>query len=210
MPSSAPIKLAAALIAMSVCAMLVQASHSESFPGSYPSFESPIEATYTFAGSTATIAVPNQLNGLRVIVFAYDSSGRMFGILKPVSNGAVTVKHGDYADVEIRTEGRRVLGYDLLKRMDSYLRQVDMFDLLKDAQAKGRLHGIQRCLYPLCSRCLDACKSVISGGDIPLEMEVGPGGQIHPIYSRGKCPRCGKCFTWCPVQVITNSRAQRN
>jgi ferredoxin len=210
MPNRGPLRLATALIVIAICALLAQAAHNEPFPGSYPAFEGPIEPSYAVNGPAITMTLPAWLEGMRVMVYAYDEHGQMFGVMKPVINNTVTVTHGDYADVEIRIKGRQVKDFELLKRMDHYLRQVDMHDLFADAQANGRNHGIQRCLYPLCTRCLDACKSVINGGDIPLQMEVGPGGQIHPVYARGKCPRCGKCFTWCPVQVITNSRTQRD
>lgn len=210
MSSKGTLSSALILIALSVCAMLAQASHDEQFPGNYPSFDGPIEASYSFDSASVTLDVPAQLNGLRVFIYAYDSQGHMFGILKPVANGRIAVSRGDYADVEIGTQGRQVTGYELLKRLDHYLRQVDMFELLKTAKANGHRYGVQRCLYPICTRCLEACKSVISGGDIPLQMEVAPGGQIHPVYAQGKCPRCGKCFIWCPVQVITNSRSGRN
>jgi len=210
MSNNSAFKLAVVLLALSVCAMLTQASHDEQFPGNYPAFEGPVEVSYEFSNGSVTLDVPAKLNGLRTFVYAYDRQGVMFGILKPIANGRITVNRGDYADVKIATSGRQVTGYELLKRMDHYLRQVDMFELLQQAQDNGLRHGVQRCLYPMCTRCLEGCKSVISGGDIPLQMEVAPGGQIHPVYARGKCPRCGKCFAWCPVGVITDSRPGRS
>lgn len=206
MLSSAAVKVSLIILGLTAAAFLVQKTLQENFPGNYPKFAAPVEARFEFVDQKVRIRVPNELNDLRVFVFAYDSQGHMQAIAKPVEDGTIEVNPGDYSDIDVRfDEDDQVAGFEMLKRMDSYTRELDMFKALKEARANGRRIGIQRCLYPACTRCIEGCRSVISGGDLPLQMRKGEDGAIRPVYSKGKCPRCGKCFVWCPVKVITMS-----
>ena len=200
------IRVSLIILFLTISAYIIQQTIYENFPGNYPKFASPVEAEFNFGNKQARIHVPSELDGLNVFVFAYDTQGHMQALVKPVLNGAVQVSRGDYSDINVKFgENGEVTGYGMLKRMDGYTREIDMFDALKEAKTNGRQIGIQRCLFPVCTRCIDACKSVISGGDLALEMRKGLDGAIRPIYSKGKCPRCGKCFVWCPVAVITGT-----
>jgi ferredoxin len=204
--SNAAVKVSLIILGLTAAAFLVQKTFQEDFPGNYPRFAAPVEAGFEFVDQQVRIRVPNELNDLRVLVFAYDPQGHMQAVVKPVENGTIEVNQGDYSDIEVRFDkDDQVAGFEMLKRMDSYTRRLDMFNALKDARANGRRIGIQRCLYPVCTRCIEGCRSVISGGDLPLEMRKGKDGAIRPVYYKGKCPRCGKCFVWCPVKVITMS-----
>ncbi len=206
MAGNAAIKVSLIILGLAAGAFLVQKTLREDFPGNYPKFAAPVKASFEFVDQKVRIRVPNELNGLRVFVFAYDSQGHMQAIVKPVENGIIEVDRGDRSDIDVRFDkDDQAAGFEILKRMDSYTRELDMFNALKEAMANGRQTGIQRCLYPLCTRCIDGCRSVISGGDLALEMRKGEDGAIRPVYSKGKCPRCGKCFVWCPVKVITKS-----
>jgi ferredoxin len=206
MLSNSPVKVSLIILGLSAAAFLVQKSLMVEFPGNYPRFAAPVKAGFEFADQQVRIHVPTELNDLSVFVFAYDSQGHMQAVVKPAENGAIEVNRGDYSDIDVRfDEGDQVAGFEMLKRMDSYTRELDMFTALKEAKANGRRIGIQRCLYPVCTRCVEGCRSVISGGDLALEMRKGEDGAIRPVYSKGKCPRCGKCFVWCPVKVITES-----
>ncbi|MGO9315954.1 MAG: 4Fe-4S ferredoxin [Syntrophobacteraceae bacterium] len=206
MLSNAAVKVSLIILGLTVAAFLVQKTLHEDFPGNYPKFTAPVEASFEFIDKQVHISVPKELNDFHVLVFAYDSQGHMQAVLKPVVEGTIEVNQGDNSDIDVRFgNGDQVAGFELLKRMDSYIREVDMFNALKEARANGRQTGIQRCLYPLCTRCIDGCRSVIKVGDLALEMHKGEDGAIRPVYFKGKCPRCGKCFVWCPVKVITMS-----
>ncbi|MEN6436953.1 MAG: 4Fe-4S ferredoxin [Syntrophobacter sp.] len=207
MISKSALKVSLILLGLTVAAFIVQKSFREEFPGNYPKFARPVDANFEFFNRQVRIAVPDELNDFRVFVFAHDSRGHMQAIIKQVVDGTIEVREGDYADIDVRFDGSQVAGFEILKRMDNYTRETDMFNALKEARVNGRQAGIQRCLYPLCTRCIEGCRSVISGGDLPLEMHRGPDGAIQPVYSKGKCPRCGKCFVWCPVNVITNTKS---
>jgi ferredoxin len=206
MNGSTVLKVSTVILGLTVVAFFAQKTLTEEFPGNYPKFAEPVKAGFQFTEHQVRIRVSEELNDVRVFVFAYDSRGHMLAVFKPVENGAVEVNQGDWSDLDVRFDkDDRVAGFEMLKRMDSYIRKVDMFASLKEAKANGRPTGIQRCLYPVCTRCIEGCRSVISGGDLPLEMRRGEDGAIRPLYSKGKCPRCGKCFVWCPAEVITKS-----
>lgn len=206
MLNNSAMKISILMLGLAVAAFLVQRTLQEEFPGNYPQLAPPVNASFEFFNRQVRISVPGELNDLRVFVFAYDSQGHMQAIVKQVVDGVVEVREGDYSDIDMKFDGGgQVAGFEMLKRMDGYTRELDMFKALRDAKSSGRQAGIQRCLYPVCTRCIEGCRSVISGGDLALEMKKGMDGAIVPVYSKGKCPRCGKCFVWCPVGVITKS-----
>ncbi|MEN6438799.1 MAG: 4Fe-4S ferredoxin [Syntrophobacter sp.] len=206
MLSRTALKISFIILALTMAAFLIQKTLQQDFPGNYPKFAAPVNANFEFAGQHIRIGVPSELNDLRVFVFAYDSRGHMQAVVKAVEDGTIEVSEGDFSDIDVGfSQGNQIAGFEILKRMDSYTRQVDMAKALREANENGRQIGIQRCLYPVCTRCIDGCRSVIYGGDLPLEMRKSEDGAIVPVYSKGKCPRCGKCFVWCPVNVITTS-----
>lgn len=207
MRSRAFLLLALILAGLSLGALIAQAPFKERFPGAYPTFEAPIEGKFTFTSEGVEITVAETTKSGRLIVFAYEPSGRMVGILKPMEQGRLVVRPGDLADFEVQVEGKTVKGFSFLKRMDRYAESVDMAARLRQASDQGLRFGIQRCLHPFCSRCTSACASVISGGDLPITLNVAPSGHIHPSYAKGKCPRCGMCFTWCPSGLITQTHS---
>jgi ferredoxin len=158
------------------------------------------------AQESASVRVDGTSRSGRLIVFVYNERGEILGILKPVVNGAVTVRRGDYADFRLPVHGSEVGEPVLLKAMDHYLEREDMFDHLASARSAGRSYGLQRCLFPICNRCLDGCRTVITTGRYPLKMQLQPGGFVHPAFESGKCPRCGICFTWCPSGSLVELR----
>ncbi len=206
MLSKAALKVSIIVLGLTLGAFLIQKTLRQDFPGNYPKFAAPVKAGFEFTARRVRVTVPGGLNDRRVFVFAYDSEGHMQAVVKTVEDGTVEINVGDYSDIDIWFDREnRVAGFEMLKRMDNYTRRLDMFEGLREARDNGRRIGIQRCLYPVCTRCIEGCRSVISGGDLPLEMRTGEDGAIAPVYAKGKCPRCGKCFVWCPVDVITQS-----
>ena len=175
------------------------------FPGDYPRTAPPIEHNCAYFDERVEIRLAKGSKLGRLIVFAYDGNNKFIGLLKPVENGAVVVRRGDYADFTACVEGSEIRDVIFLKKMDRYDKKIDMFDALTGARNNNLRYGVQRCLYPICTRCVEACKSVISNSDIPIVMTVKPEGEVLPVFSKGKCPRCGKCFTFCPTGSIVNS-----
>jgi len=203
MKGSAATSLLVGLLAFTAGVWLGQAPNTEEYPGNYPLFEPPLEGVIERAPDHVRITLASGTKSGRVIVFAYADAETMYGLLKPIENGAVTVSDGDRADFLVRTRGTEALGVEFLKRMDRYVADYDMRQGIDAAAGAGRRFGVQRCLFPICNRCTDGCRTVVRGDDLPITLHVRPTGQIHPVFAKGKCPRCGKCFVWCPSGVIT-------
>jgi len=174
------------------------------FPGDYPLIAPPLESTMTYYDDRTEINVPGKFKLGRLIVFAYDERNNYIGILKPIENSLVVVRKGDYADFTVAVKGGKVEDVVFLKKMDRYVRKIDMHEALVRARDKKLRYGVQRCLNPICTRCVEACKTVISTYEIPIVMTVKTEGYIFPVFSKGRCPRCGKCFVFCPTGSIIN------
>ena len=174
------------------------------FPGDYPLIAQPIETTAVFYDDRVEIIVPGRMKLGRLIVFAYDDRSNYIGILKPVEKNLVIVRKGDYADFTAPVKGDTVKEVVFLKKIDRYVKKIDMYDALVYARDNKLRNGVQRCLNPICTRCVEACKSVISTYEIPIVMTVKPEGYILPVFSKGRCPRCGKCFMFCPTGSLMN------
>ncbi|HYG70567.1 MAG TPA: 4Fe-4S ferredoxin [Anaeromyxobacteraceae bacterium] len=205
-----PILLAAvAFVTVSVGLQVAQAPWKEQFPGSYPRVLPPSEGRFEFLPDEIRIHLSEETKSGRIIVFAHTSDGSLLGLLKPIESGVVTVRRGDLDDYRLATRGAEVGEHRLLKALDRYVEREDMMERITEARAKGLRFGLQRCLYPICNRCLDGCKSVMRA-DFPIRMRVGERGNVEPAFAKGKCPRCGKCFIWCPSGVIRDGGSLTN
>ncbi len=193
-----------AILLVLLGALVALRKYFPTFPGDYPEIAPPIENTFEYFTDRVEIRLARESKLGRLIVFAYDAGNNFIGILKPVENGVVIVRKGDFADITARVEGNEIKDVVFLKKMDRYIRKIDMFDAVLYARSNTLRFGVQRCLYPICSRCVDACRSVISTCDIPIVMTVKPEGYVLPVFSKGRCPRCGKCFIFCPTGSIVN------
>ena len=100
--------------------------------------------------------------------------------------GTIEVNRGDCSDIDVRFDkGDQVAGFEMLKRLDSYIREVDMFNALKEAKANSRPMGIQRCLYPVCiAASRDAAASSVEG-ILPWRCAKGKTGRFGPCTPRG-------------------------
>lgn len=185
-------------------ALVTMRKNFPTFPGDYPLIALPIENTLEYLDGSVEIRLAKESKLGRLVVFAYDQDNNYISILKPVEKGVVIVRKGDYADFTAHVEGSEIRDVVFLKKMDRYIRKIDMYDALINARDHDLRYGVQRCLYPICTRCVEACKSVISTYDIPIVMTVKPEGYILPVFSKGRCPRCGKCFIFCPTGSIVN------
>jgi len=178
----------------------------EKFPGNYPMITPSLEFKTAFYKDRVEFTLPKATKSGRIIIYAYNIEGGYFGILKPIYNNTVKVYRNDFADFSINIEWNKITDVIFLKQMDRYIKRVNMFDLLELGRSKHLRHGVQACLYPICTKCTDGCKSVLPNGDLPIKMMVMKNGQIMPVFFRGKCPRCGKCFIWCPSEVIKKGK----
>lgn len=150
MLNKAALKISLILLVLTIAAFVTQKTLPQEFPGNYPRFAPPVEAVFDFTDQRIRISVPEELNGFRVFVFAYDPQGHMQAIIKPVEDGIIEVDKGDCSDIEVRfDQGNQVADFEILKRMDGYTRGIDMCAALREAKEKGRQSGIQRCLYPV-------------------------------------------------------------
>ena len=120
-------------------------------------------------------------------------------ILKPVFDRKVTISRGDLADYRVNFEQGVVTGYELLKKAYGLNTSEDFFRQLVRSRDQGRRFGVQECLYPACSMCMDVCPVIANG---VISMPVRKDGRIHPVIHHGGCPRCGKCFKLCKMGVI--------
>ncbi|ABC80110.1 hypothetical protein [Anaeromyxobacter dehalogenans] len=196
-------------LAVALGVRAAQAPWREQFPGSYPRVVAPAEARFEFLPDELRIHLSDQTRSGRIIVFAHVEGGSLLGLLKPIVDGTVTVRRGDLADYALAIHGGEIGEHRLLKAMDRYVEREDMLERILEARAKGLRFGVQRCLYPICNRCLDGCKSVMRR-DYPISMRVGERGNVEPGFAKGSCPRCGKCFVWCPSGVLRDSGSLTN
>ena len=178
----------------------------EYFPGDYPMVVPTVKAEFSFSENEIRVDLSGTTKSGRIIVYAYSSNSTFYGILKPINNNTLFIRKNDFADFAVPVRRGEIGNSHFLKKMDRYVKKVDMFRIIKDSSESGRNFGVQNCLYPICTKCTDGCKSVIHGGDLPIVMKVMKNGEIMPEFSRGKCPRCGKCFIWCPSGVIKRSK----
>lgn len=201
--SGRPLTIVLALILAVLIAALASMHRVHPFyPGEYPSIAPPMRYDIEFHDDRVDLLLENEPRLGRVIVYAHDEKGCFIGMLKPVYDRRVTVRCGDYADFRAGLKDTSVESAEFLKKMDRYESKIDMFDAMVAARNAGRAYGVQKCLYPFCTRCVTACRSVIQGDDIPIALAIKPGGFIAPVFSRGKCPRCGRCFVNCPTGSI--------
>ena len=194
--------LLAIILAVLIVALVSHHRVIPVYPGEYPVIAPPMHCDIEYHDDRVELALREDPLLGRVIVYAHAEGGVYLGILKPVYDRRVVVRRGDYADFRAAIKGSSVEAAEFLKKMDRYEPKIDMFDSIVAAHDADRAFGVQKCLYPLCTRCVEACKSVIQGDNIPITLEVKPDGHIMPVFRRGKCPRCGRCFVNCPTGSI--------
>lgn len=187
------------------CAVLVflfQRNHVPSYQGLYPAMQPLIEGRFEFQSDRVLVMLSAEPEWKRIVIFSYDEDGAQLGIIKPVHDLRVSIMKGEFPDFRVRMKNGQVDGFDIIKGAN-YAAQGkgDFLDYLLRARDSGRHFGVQECIYPICTRCLDVCP-VISQGVILMPMAGD--GRIYPIINLAKCPRCGKCFEVCKLGIILN------
>jgi ferredoxin len=181
-------------------AYVAQASTGTRFQGSYPVVKPMVHATFRFQPQRVEIKLADTpLPAKRIVVFAYDENERQVCILKPVYDRTIVLTEDDHPDYRVRFKNGKVDEYDLLHGHRGLGSRTNFLDLLNAAKESGRRYGVQECLYPLCTQCLDVC---VVRKFFVLEMAVSEDGRIYPIFRNEGCPRCGKCMAVCNQYVI--------
>gem|GEM_PF-645935 len=193
-------------VAITIAIYLIQTQLGWDFKGTYPGVVPLIQAEYTFEADKITIQLSRQSSVPQIVVFAYDDQNRQVVIMKPVYDKRVEVFPGDSADYLVNMDGTKVKDFEILKKTTGLESQIDMFNLIRAAHQSGKKYGIQECLYPVCTICLDVCP-VVDNGVVQVNTEED--GRFHPKITIGGCPRCGMCFELCRMKVIYKSNLRQ-
>lgn len=160
-------------------------------------------ASFTFGEESIDITLRDKAPTERLAVFAYDPEGRQVVIVKPVKGGTtITIRPSDFADYRVMLENGRAKGFDIFREIPGIRQGVDFFRLLVEAKEASRLYGVQDCLYPICTRCMDVCPVIKQ--DV-IKMKVDEDGAFYPAIHLTACPRSGKCFAVCTMEVIVSA-----
>jgi NAD-dependent dihydropyrimidine dehydrogenase PreA subunit len=168
--------------------------------GVYPAVRPLTEAHFDFGQDLIEVKLVDPPSINRIVVFAYDGNGRQVAIIKPVTKGIVTIVPGDAADYRVNfKEPATVKDYEILRESHDAKERVDFFRIITEAKGSLRRYGMQECLYPVCTRCMEVCPVIKVG---VIQMLVNPKGAFYPVIHLEGCPRSGLCFAVCKVDVI--------
>ncbi len=172
--------------------------------GFYPVVRAAKDASYQFSTDTVEITLQQNASLERIAVFAYDREQRQVVVVKPLRDGKkITVRRGDFADYRVTLDKDTAASFEIFREIPGVRKGVDFFELLVEARAASRRYGLQDCLYPICTLCMDVCPVIKHG---VIKMKRDEYGAFYPaIYLTG-CPRCGKCFAVCKLGAIVSVR----
>lgn len=158
------------------------------------------ESSFAFNSDSIEITLHERAATDRIAVFAYDAENRQVVIIKPVQDCTkIVVRPEDSADYRVSLEGETVNSSEILREIPGLRKNVDFFRLLVEAKATSRRYGVQDCLYPFCTRCMDVCPVIKQG---VIKMRIDKNGAFYPAIHLTGCPRSGKCFAVCRVGAI--------
>ncbi len=170
--------------------------------GVYPVIRKPVQGDFVFKKDRVDIALSHEpLETKQVVIFAYDEQGHQVGLVKPVYERKVTIRSVDVHNYRVFFRGGKVSAYEINR--GNRKQCVPFIDILLQARESGRRFGVQECLYPVCTRCMDVC--MVDTYSV-IEMKTLEDGAIFPVFHNEGCPRCGKCIVACKQKVICNSR----
>ncbi|AFM23515.1 4Fe-4S dicluster domain-containing protein [Desulfomonile tiedjei] len=158
------------------------------------------ESSFEFDSDSINITLHEKAATDRIAVFGYDTQNRQVVMIKPVRNCTkIVIRPGDFADYRVSLEQDEVKGSEILREVPGISKSVDFFKLLVEAKAASRRYGVQDCLYPFCTRCMDVCPVIKHG---VIKMKIDKQGAFYPAIHLTGCPRSGKCFAVCRVGAI--------
>ncbi|MDD5205220.1 MAG: 4Fe-4S dicluster domain-containing protein [Desulfobacterales bacterium] len=184
-----------------VIAYFVQAERKVKTEGFYPEIKAPVEGDFLFGDEEVVIEISSDPLWKSVVVFAYDEKECQVGIVKPVYDRRITIRESDLPDYRVATRGNRVTGFEIINKSRDSKQVPSFLKILKGANESSRRFGLQECLYPVCTRCMDVCPVIQHG---VIEMDILENGAVVPVVHLPGCPRCGKCFEVCKVGVLLN------
>jgi ferredoxin len=184
------------LLATGLVMQAFQKPDATMYEGTYPGIRAPVETRAVFGDDAVTLFLDTETDARQMVVFVYDGQGRQYGTLKTIRDGAVRITGDDYPEYLAFFNGTAVEGYKIFRRVNGRADATDFLTLMRAARDAGLRFGVQQCMYPVCTRCLEVCP-VISKGVI--RMNQAENGAIVPTVLFGSCPRSGKCFTVCTL-----------
>lgn len=173
-----------------------QTPDSTVFEGTYPGIRGIIEPRYSFKEKEILLSLDGPVGTDRLVVFVYGDEGSQYGMVKTIRDDTIRITEQDYPEYQAVFNGSVVEGYRIFRRVSGKADTENFFTLMRDAKSRNLRFGVQQCMYPVCTRCLDVCPVSSKG---VIEMHQAEGGQILPFVLFGSCPRSGKCFTVCTL-----------
>jgi len=187
------------LLAIACLVYFFQAEHKKVYEGLYPAVKPMIQGHFHFGFESVVIKLSRDPLLKRIVIFAYDENENQVCIIKPVHHGRVTIFSKDFPDFRVKIRDSEVRKFDVVKKIDGVTDEENFYTHLIKAKQSFRKYGVQECLYPFCTRCLDVCPVVKFG---IIEMCVTKDGRFNPVIHFEGCPRCGKCFEVCKAGII--------
>ncbi len=184
-------------------AYVFQTEETMKTEGLYPEVKPMAKSKFEFAADKVLIRLEEDLPWKRIVVFAYTAQGWQMGIVKPVYNRQVVILPGDSPDFAVMVKDGIPTGFKVFQGGGETGKEGDFLGLLRKARESSLRYGVQECLYPLCTRCLDVCPVIKYG---VVQVRVSEDGTIYPSVNIQNCPRCGKCFEVCKLGILLNPR----
>ena len=197
--SAAGFLLLLLFLVIAALAYFCQAESKMEYEGVYPVVRPKIQGQFIFNAHLVEVKLQNTPVWKRIVVFAYDAEGRQVGIIKPVYNRTLTITEKDYPDFRVKVRDGKAEGFEIVNRANGGYENKGFLTLLAEAKDASRRYGVQECLYPMCTRCMDVCPVVKFG---IVEIPVTQSGAFYPVIHIQGCPRCGKCFEVCKIGLI--------
>ncbi len=188
--------LLAGVICLGFVVQYFQKPDATVYEGTYPGVRGLIVPEVTFGEDEILMTLPGPVSTGQLVVFVYDEEGSQFGMIKDVHEGTIRIGREDYPEYEAVFRGAEVKGYRIFRRVNGVPDVTDFVSLMRRARKVNLRYGVQQCMYPVCTRCLNVCP-VISKGVI--EMHQAENGAVVPFVLYGGCPRSGKCFSVCTL-----------
>ena len=190
------------LLVVAGIAYVCQAHHRVEYEGVYPAVKPLIQGDFSFTGDRVTIRLSEQPRWGRIVVFSYDEQNEQVCIVKPVYDQTVTIRQGEPPDYWVSFKDGAVDDFEVIPKINGVHEGKDFLSFLTGAKALSRHYGVQECLYPFCTLCLDVCPVVKQG---VIQMRATENGTLYPVIKIQGCPRSGRCFEVCKIGVILKS-----
>jgi len=179
--------------------------YNPKYPSDYVKIAPEVEFPFSIKNDSVIFSIPKPELNKPHIVYAVLDDTLQYGIIDPTLNKDITITPGTLASYVAKIRDNKITEYKILKAVDSYSQSIDLYNLILKANEVGNKFGIQRCLSPFCNICVEECKKVNGEGSLAIELVVDERGKVVPVFYRGYCPRCGRCFKECPIGLLLQS-----